>query len=462
MKSRLPKPFHPVAGRPMVEHVIRAGQAAKPDRTVAVLSEQTAGLVDQIAAGIELTTVIQWEPRGTGHAVQTVFDAGSIIPEAGLILVLLADQPLLDERTVEQLAVQAVASRAPVTLLTCLVDDAAAYGRVVRNADGHTVGIVERKDDDDASRVGVTEIWSGVMALDVAWSRAAIRRLTPSTTTGELYLTSLIGLAIGTDSSEGVWPVQTVDARPEIAHGVNNRVELAQAEAMLQRRIREKWMLDGVTMEDPATVYIEADVTIGPDTILRPFTHFRGRTTIGCDCVIGPGTDVTAATVGDGVTIRSSTVAHATIHDGADIGPYSHLRPGTIVGPGVHIGNFGEFKNAHLAAGVKVGHFGSLGDVTVGEGTNIGAGTVVANFDGQRKHATTIGSGAFIGSDTVLRAPVTIGDGAATGAGSVVIDDVPAGVTVAGVPARPITRRADTSRETSGEPERSGPSEPEG
>lgn len=462
MKSRLPKPFHPVAGRPMIEHVIRAGLGADPARVIAVLSEQTAGLIGRIDAGTMLTTVLQREPLGTGHAIQTVFDAGPIIPEAGLILVLLGDQPLLDDKTVKKLAAEAVASRAPVTLLTCLVDDAAAYGRVVRSAEGNAVGITEKKDDDDSSRVGVTEIWSGVMALDVAWSRAAIRRLTPSPASGELYLTELIGIAIENAPPGVDWPVQTVDAPPEIAHGVNTRVELAQAEAMLQRRIRHRWMLDGVTIDDPATVYIEVDVRIGTDTTLRPFTHLRAGTTIGRDCVIGPGSDLTATTVGDGVTIRSSTVAHATIHDGADIGPYSHLRAGTVVGAGVHVGNFGEFKNAHLAAGVKVGHFGYLGDVTVGEGTNIGAGTVVANFDGQRKHATTIGSGAFIGSDTVLRAPVTIGDGAATGAGSVVTQDVPAGVTVVGVPARPIIRRADTSSETPSGPERSGPREPKG
>ena len=462
MKSRLPKPFHPVAGRPMIGHVVRAGLAADPDRVVAVLSEHSAGMLDRIAPGTELTTVIQTEPRGTGHALQTVFDAGPIIPETGLILVLLADQPLLDDTTVRKLAVDAAAFGAPVTLLTCLVDDAAAYGRVVRDADGHPVGVVEKKDDDPASRAGVTEIWSGVMALDVAWTREVIRTLTPSPATGELYLTQLIAIAIQAVKPGTQWPVQTVDASPEIAHGVNNRVELAQAEALLQRRIRTRWMLEGVTMEDPATVYIEADVRIGADTTLRPFTHLRSGTTIGRDCVIGPGTDLTTVTVGDGVTIRSSTVAHATIHDGADVGPYSHLRPGTVVGRGVHIGNFGEFKNAHLAAGVKVGHFGYLGDVSVGEGANIGAGTVVANFDGQRKHATTIGARAFIGSDTVLRAPVTIGDGAATGAGSVVIDDVPAGVTVVGVPARPIGSRAGVSSETDRRLERSDPPEPEG
>lgn len=446
----------------MVEHVIRAGLAARPDRVVAVLSERTAALMDRVTRDLNVIKVIQPEPLGTGHAVRIVLDANGTIPTNGLILVLFGDQPLLDGATVQALVSRAAVSGAPVTLLTCVVDDAGAYGRVARNADGNAVGIVENKDDDPVDRMGPTEIWSGMMALDVAWTRDAIRRLTPSPATGELYLTELIGMAVAHATNGAAWPVQTVAAAPEIAHGVNNRVELAQAEALLQHRLRTSWMLAGVTMEDPSTVYIEADVTIGEDTTIRPFTHLRAGTTIGRDCVIGPGTDVTAATIGNGVAIRSSTVTRATVHDGADVGPYSHLRAGTIIGAGVHIGNFGEFKNAHLAAGVKVGHFGYLGDVTIGEGTNIGAGTVVANFDGQRKHATTIGAGAFIGSDTVLLAPVTVGDGASTGAGSVVTDDVPNGVTVVGVPARPIIRRINRPSEKATGPERSGLPEPEG
>ena len=462
MRSRLPKPFHHVAGRPMVEHVIRAGLAAEPDRVIAVLSERTAAIADHIGRDIDLTAVIQIEPLGTGHAVQTVFDVDGVIPATGLILVLYCDQPLLDGETVRRLASRARASDAPITLLTCVLDDAAGYGRVAQNGTGNAVGIVEKKDDDPAKRVGPTEIWSGMMALDVAWIRNAIRRLTPSPATGEFYLTELIGMAVAESGDQTVWPVQTVAAAPEIAHGVNNRVELAQAEAMLQERLRAHWMLAGVTMDDPSTVYIEADVTIGEDTRLRPFTHLRAGTTIGRDCVIGPGTELIAATIGNGVTIRSSSVTRATVHDGADVGPYSHLRAGTIIGAGAHVGNFGEFKNAHLAAGVKAGHFGYLGDVTIGEGANIGAGTVVANFDGQRKHQTTIGAGAFIGSDTVLRAPVSIGDGASTGAGSVVTHDVPDGVTVAGVPARPISRRPDPPRETATGPVPTGPPAPEG
>lgn len=465
MRSRLPKPFHHVAGRPMVEHVIRAGRAAAPDRLVVVVSERTADLVDHVTGDLDLITVMQRQALGTGDAVRRVFEAGDIVGAAGLILVLYCDHPLLDGETVSRLASEAGRSGVPVTLLTCVLDDAGAYGRVARDDQARVNGIVERADDDPSLRNGPAEVWSGMMALDVAWVRNAIRRLTPSPVTNELYLTELIGMAVDQAGDFAAWPVRVVRAEPEIAHGVNDRIQLAGAEAILRDRIRRRWMLAGVTMEDPSTVYIDDDVTIGPDTTILPGSHIRAGTTIGRDCVIGPEAHLTAATIGDGVTIRNSTVAHASVHDGADVGPYSHLRPGTVVGAGVHVGNFGEFKNAHLASGVKVGHFGYLGDVTVGENTNIGAGTVVANFDGRRKHATTIGSDVFIGSDTVLRAPVSVGDGAAVGAGSVVLRDVPAGVTVVGVPARVITRRTESPPGATpglGRPDQPDLSEPKG
>lgn len=436
MRSALPKPFHTVAGRSMVEHVIRAGAAAGPARTIAVVSERTADLASRVPADLAVQTVLQDRALGTGDAVRRVFDAG-LMPDAGTLLILYCDHPLLDGDTVRRLASVAAGSGGLVTLLTCTLPDAGAYGRVARDSAGNTVGIVERADDDPDLREGATEVWSGMMALDVAWARDALTRLTPSPATGELYLTELIGMAIA-ERGGGIWPVTVVEAAPEIAHGVNDRVQLAEAEAHLRERNRRRWMLAGVTMEDPATVSIDQDVEIGMDTTLLPFTRIRAGTTIGRDCVIGPATELSGATVGDGVTIRSSTVTGATIHDGADVGPYSHIRAGTVIGPGAHVGNFGEFKNARLAAGVKVGHFGYLGDVTIGENTNIGAGTVVANYDGTRKHQTTIGANAFIGSDTVLRAPLTIGDGAATGAGSVVTKDVAPGRTVVGIPARPI------------------------
>ncbi|CAA9547409.1 MAG: N-acetylglucosamine-1-phosphate uridyltransferase / Glucosamine-1-phosphate N-acetyltransferase [uncultured Thermomicrobiales bacterium] len=454
MRSRLAKPLHPVAGRPMIEHVLRAGMAAGPDRMVVVVSERLADL-DSRLPGHDVTLVVQDQALGTADAVRRVFDRPGLLPASGRMLVLYGDQPLLDTETVSGLARAASLPGQLVTLLTCVVPDAAGYGRIARNAQGLVHGIVERRDDDASLRVGPTEIWSGMMALDVAWARAALGGLTPSAATGELYLTGLVEMAV-VGAGTGAWPVGTVEVAPEVAYGVNDRVELAEAERLYRDRVRRRLMVGGVTMQDPSTTVVDDDVTVGPDTTILPFTRILAGTTIGRDCVIGPGAEISGATIGDGVTVRSSTVTGATVHDGADVGPYSHLRAGTIIGPGAHVGNFGEFKNAHLAEGVKAGHFGYLGDVSVGANTNIGAGTVVANFDGRRKHRTTIGADAFIGSDTVLRAPVTVGDGAATGAGSVVTRDVPPGVTVVGVPARPVGRepRPDEDRDDATVPDR--------
>ncbi len=439
MSSSLPKPLHPVAGLPMLGHVLAAGQSASPVTSAVVVSPFLAD-IDERLPGYGITPVIQAEALGTGHAVGQVFERQGLLPEGGRMLVLYGDQPLLDGATVAELADAAGEGGRLVTLLTCVLPDSTGYGRVDHDDAGRPTRIVEQKDDDPALRKGSTEIWSGMMALDIAWARDAIRRLTPSPVTGELYLTQLIGLAVES-ASDGAWPVGVVQAHPDVAIGVNDRVQLAEAERVYRRRQAERLMRAGVTMTDPATVYVEAGVEIGQDTTILPNTHLRGGTTIGSGCTIGPDTTVTSCTIGDGVTIRNSVLDRATVHDGADVGPYSHVRSGTRIGPGAHVGSFGEFKNAALGAGAKAGHFGYLGDVTVGDGANIGAGTVVANYDGQRKHQTTIGAGAFIGSDTVLRAPVTIGDGAATGAGSVVTKDVAPGQTVVGIPARPVHSR---------------------
>jgi bifunctional UDP-N-acetylglucosamine pyrophosphorylase/glucosamine-1-phosphate N-acetyltransferase len=433
----------------MLGHVLAAGQAAAPSVSVVVVSPFLSD-IDERLRGYGITPVIQDQPLGTGDAVARVFDRPELLPASGQMLVLYGDQPLLDGETVQRLATAAGEPGRLITLLTCVLRDSSGYGRVDRDGDRPT-RIVEEKDDDSARRDGPTEIWSGMMAIDIGWARDAIRNLTPSPATGELYLTQLIGMAVDQGTTDERWPVGVVRADADVAIGVNDRIQLAEAERVYRRRLVEKLMRSGVTMTDPATVYVDADVTVGPDTEILPNTHLRAGTTIGTGCRIGPDTSITGCTIGDGVVIRNAVLDRATVHDSADVGPYSHVRAGTRIGPGAHVGSFGEFKNAALGAGAKAGHFGYLGDVTIGDGANIGAGTVVANFDGQRKHQTTIGAGAFIGSDSVLRAPVTIGDGGVVGAGSVVTRDVAPGQTVVGMPARPVlSRRAKPDND--GEP----------
>jgi bifunctional UDP-N-acetylglucosamine pyrophosphorylase/glucosamine-1-phosphate N-acetyltransferase len=353
------------------------------------------------------------------------------------VAVLFADHPLLTPATMRALVDEANASRALVTMLSTEVDDAGGYGRVQRDSERRVTGIVERKDDRSEERTGLVEINSGMMVLDATWARAALDRLTPSPASGEYYLTELVSLAIADGpTSGGQWPVTTVSASPEVALGINDRRELAVADGILRARIRERLMREGVTMVGPETTFVDIDVVIGPDTTVHPFSLIQGDTVIGRDCTIGPHAVISNSRLGDAVTVRASTVIESVIGDGSDVGPYSHLRPGTELGSGVHIGNFGELKNAKLADGVKSGHFSYLGDTTIGPETNIGAGTITANFDGAAKHQTTIGAAAFIGSDAILRAPVRIGDRAVIGAGSVVTKDVPADAVAVGVPAR--------------------------
>jgi bifunctional UDP-N-acetylglucosamine pyrophosphorylase/glucosamine-1-phosphate N-acetyltransferase len=440
MKSRLPKPLHPVAGLPMITHVLRAGAAVSPATTLVVVNPETAGLVGQFETPLPLTPVLQDPPRGTGDAVRLALAA---CPDAVHAVVLFADHPLLTPDTVETFVSGAIERRALVTVLTTERADAGNYGRIERDVDQRVVGIIERNDDRAEDRTGWVEINSGMMVLDAAWARAAVERLTPSPATGELYLTELVRLAIADHlGPDQPWPVEAIAASPEVALGINDRHELAIADYVAHARIRERLMRDGVSMIGPDTIFIDADVEIGPDTTIHPFTTIHGGTVIGRDCMIGPHATITASRLADGVTVRASTVTGAVIGAGSDVGPYAHLRPGTELGTGVHIGNFGELKNAKLADGVKSGHFSYLGDTTIGPETNIGAGTITANFDGVAKHRTAIGAAAFIGSDAILRAPVRIGDRAIVGAGSVVTRDVPADSVAVGVPARVIRSTA--------------------
>ncbi|MDQ4098983.1 MAG: bifunctional UDP-N-acetylglucosamine diphosphorylase/glucosamine-1-phosphate N-acetyltransferase GlmU [Chloroflexota bacterium] len=445
MNTPLPKHLQPVAGVPVVERVLRAGLAIEPDHTIAVVSPALADLPDRVGMDGQVTAVVQSPPTGTAAAVRHALDAA---PGCQLLVSLLGDSPLLTGHEVARLVDTARASRAKVTILSCVVEDAAGYGRVERDSRDRILRIVERKNDALIQRQGRTEINSGIMVLEASWAREALSRLRLDPTTNEYLLTDLVTLAVADAAADDeCWPVDAVIADESVAHGVNDLVELAQADAIARRRIRERHQRSGVAIIGPETVFIDEDVQIAAGAVILPYSMLTGRTRVGAGSTVGPQAILDNAEIGQGVTITASTIRASSVADGSDVGPYSHLRGGTVVGPNVHIGNYVEMKNAVVDEGVKCGHVSYLGDATVGAETNIGAGTITANFDGHSKHRTTFGAGVFTGSGTVLIAPVELGERARTGAGAVVNRDVSPGKTVVGVPARPIASRHRPSDE---------------
>ena len=340
------------------------------------------------------------------------------------------DAPLVTAATLERLLAARAEAGAAMALATMEPDDPTGYGRVVRDDDG-PLRIVEEKDA-SADERSLGEVVGGAYAFDPAWLRTALERLDPSRATGELYLTGLVAQARADGRAVVAVPVED---DLELA-GVNDRVQLAAVEAELRWRILESHMLAGVTMHDPTTVYIDAQVQLARDVVLEPNVILRGATAVGEGSLIGAGSQLIDSRIGAGCRIWASVLETSEVEDGATVGPFAHLRPGASVGQGAEVGNFAELKQARLGARSKQHHMSYLGDTTTGEGVNVGAGTITANYDGRRKHRTTIGDGAFLGVDTMLVAPVTVGDGARTGAGAVVTRDVPPGKLAVGVPAR--------------------------
>jgi bifunctional UDP-N-acetylglucosamine pyrophosphorylase/glucosamine-1-phosphate N-acetyltransferase len=448
LRSALPKALHTVAGVPMVERVLRAGAGARPDAVALVVGKETSDLGSRLAVPGCVPTVVQDPPRGTGQAVHLGLKTLAGIDR---LVVLYCDHPLLEPESVAGLLAGARSSGAKVTVLSAILDHAAAYGRIVRDEAGRPVGIAERRDDDPAARTGAVEINSGMMVLDAHWARRALGALRPSGATGEFYLTELVAIAAAEAKPDAPWPVAVVAGTPDDALGVNDRVDLSRAESRAWERKRERLMRAGVTMRLPETIIIDEDVRVGADSVILPHSQVLGETIVGEGCLIGPSAVLSNARLGNRVIVRSSTVEDSAIADDTDVGPYAHLRGGCEIGPHTHIGNFAELKNARLASGVKVGHFGYIGDASIGEEANIGAGAVTANFDGTAKHRTEIGARAFIGSGTILRAPIRIGDDARTGAGSVVTKDVADGATVVGIPARVVRRAPIRADESTGE-----------
>lgn len=432
MRSRLPKVLHPLAGVPMLEHVLASLAAAGIERRV-VVTGHGAELVEAALAG-RVPTVRQEPQLGTADAVRVGL---TLVPaNVGQIVVTMGDAPLLPAELFAQLLREQGAGDACIALLSARRSDATGYGRIVRAADDSVQAIVEDREADAATRA-VDEVNAGSYCFDATWLRANIGQV-PASPSGEYYLTELVAAA-----AAGGRRVVVVSApRGELTMGINDRVELAVADRLLRAEIIERHMRNGVTVVDPASTFIDATVEIGEDARIEPWTILAGATTIGADAVIGPHAQVRGSRIGPRTSVVASVVEESIVAEDVQIGPYSHLRPGCEIGPRCRIGNFAELKRASVGAGTQVHHFSYLGDAELGEGVNIGAGAVTANFDGVVKHRTTIGDGAFIGVDTMLRAPISIGPGARTGAGAVVTRDVPAGMTVVGMPARQIgTRR---------------------
>ncbi len=428
MKSRLPKVLHQVCGRPLVLWSVANARALGAEPIALVVGHGADEVRATVGEGPRYVT--QGEQLGTGHAVLTARPA--VEGAADTVLVLYGDMPGLRLETLQRMVTLHRQRRPAITMLTVDSADSMGFGRVVRDEAGHVRVIVEEAAA-TPEVLALTELNCGVYCFDAAWLWKHLPLIRPTPPKNEYYLTDVAELAVASgDSIETV----TITDVGEV-QGINTRVHLARSEAALQARLRERLMLEGVTLVDPATTYLGPDVTVGPDTVIQPNTHLQGATHIAGGCVVGPNTVVRDTSIGEGCTVLASVLEGAVVEEGVSIGPFAHLRPGAHLGAGVHMGNFGEVKNAYLAPGTKMGHFSYIGDAELGPDVNVGAGTVTCNYDGQQKHRTVIEAGAFVGSGSMLVAPLRVGAGARIGAGSVVTHDVPAGALVYGVPARP-------------------------
>ncbi len=426
MKSKRPKVLHPVAGEPMIKHVVRAVSGLHPHRLVAVVGYGAKEV--RRALGDEYLYVEQEEQLGTGHAL---LQARQLLEDKGdIVLVLFGDHPLITTKSLRQILEEHEKEGAAITILTFHPPDPTGYGRIRRDRVGQVVGIIEEAAaSEEEKRVG--EVNDGVLCFREGWLWPHLEKIEPGAK-GEYYLTDLLALAV--EEGERVLALSPEDE--EEARGVNSRIDLAWAEAVIRQRVRERLMLSGITIVDPPSTFIDSTVRVGQDTVLHPQTILEGQTTIGAACSIGPGSHLRDSKVGDGCTILYSLVEEAVLEERVDVGPFSHLRRGTHLASGVHVGNFVEIKESYLGPGTKVGHFSYIGDATLGREVNVGAGTITCNYDGERKHRTIVEDHVFLGSDTMLVAPVKIGAGAKTGAGSVVTKDIPPGSLAYGVPAR--------------------------
>jgi len=437
MRSSTPKVLHPLCGRAMLLHVVDALTELPLERIVLVVGHGaervTKTLQEQLATETPVEFVEQRVQRGTGDAVSVALTAAAFddLDADDDILVVPGDTPLLRSRTLAALATEHRVTDSAATILCARFDDPSGYGRVLRAPDGRVDRIVEHADATDDERE-VTEVNTSIYCFRRNLLAPALRRLSPENAQGEYYLTDAVEVL--RDTGHRVRAMVADDSAETV--GVNDRAQLAAAESELRRRINDRWMREGVTMVDPARTYVDATVELEPDVRLLPGTILEGRTVVGTGSVVGPDTRLVDAVVGADARVESSVVRESEIGDGCAVGPFAHLRPGTRLAAGAKVGDFVETKNAELGEGAKANHLAYLGDVEVGAGANVGAGTITANYDGREKHRTRLGARVRTGSNSVLVAPVEVGEGAVVAAGAVVTRDVPAHALAKGVPAR--------------------------
>lgn len=431
MKSDLPKVLHLLCGKPMLWHVLEALKDAATEKPVVIVGHGAQDVKKYLGDGAEC--VLQEPQLGTGHAAM---QAESLLRgKTDYVIVTYADMPLLRGETFKRLLETQRLNSGPLSLLTVIADDPRGFGRILRKTDGTVEAIVEEYVATPA-QLEIKELNVGAYCFKADWLWAALHRIEKNPRKGEYYLTDIVEIAVRDNL-----PVQAVvHADFSETIGINTRIHLSEAEAALRTRINHQHMLNGVGMTDPRSTYIDMGVKIGRDTTLLPDTYIHGTTEIGEGNIIGPNTIIRDSRIGNHCKVLASVMEGARIEDDVDIGPFARLRKGAHLKSHVHMGNFGEIKDSTLGEGVKMGHFSYIGNATIGSNTNIGAGTITANYDGEKKNPTEIGEDVFIGSDTMLIAPLKLGDGARTGAGAVVTKNVPEDTLVVGMPARAIRK----------------------
>jgi len=426
MKSALPKVLHPLLGKPMVEYIFDAVRDICAEPPLVVVGNK-AELVQE-TLGEKARYVLQEPQLGTAHAVMQAREV--LRGRSDIVLVANSDFPLITAETYQLLVETHQREGNKVTISTVIADQPRGFGRIVRDSDGKIMGIVEEKAA-TPDQLKIKELNSNPYCFNAEWLWDALDRVEKSAV-GEYYLTDLIEIAA--KERQAIGAIEITDHQESI--GINNRIHLAEATKVIQQRINRKWMLEGVTMIDPDKVFIDDTVTLNRDTVLYPEVYLRGNSSVGEGCQLGPSVILENTIVGDRCKLLFAMLESAKLENDVDMGPFGHLRRGAHLDDHVHMGNFGEIKNSYLAPGVKMGHFSYIGDAHIGRNVNIGAGTITCNFDGEGKYQTEIGENAFIGSDTMLVAPVKIGKNAKTGAGAVVTHDVPDNSVVVGVPAK--------------------------